>query len=131
MTRRAVTTRVQQRDYGTPLQHVDHTGTYTAAQLDEQGWKLRGACAGRPEHPWFDRANGTETHHARRFCGGCPVARMCLAAALVFAEEYGTWGGHTPTDRQPLAAQLLAGIPLRAVLDHALAGDDTARKRSA
>ena len=39
----------------------------------------------------------------------------------MFAEEYGTWGGHTPTDRAPLTEELRAGVPLRTVLDHALA----------
>jgi WhiB family redox-sensing transcriptional regulator len=45
------------------------------------------------------------------------VRRTCLASSLVYAEEFGIWGGLTASRRVPLLNALAAGARLVDVLD--------------
>lgn len=49
------------------------------------------------------------------------MRRECLAAGLLFGEEFGVWGGLSHIQRRPLIARLLTGVPLATVLASALA----------
>lgn len=39
---------------------------------------------------------------AKKICGRCPIASICLAYAVEAREAYGIWGGMTPTERKLL-----------------------------
>ena len=47
--------------------------------------------AGEPDQ-WFAE-NPADLERAKELCGGCPVRRQCLEAALDRAEPWGVWGG--------------------------------------
>lgn len=72
-------------------------------------WLDRARCAGDA-----DAAALLEntTDEARRYCLGCPVLELCLAAALVEeqgasrAMRHGVRGGHSPTERRELERRL-------------------------
>jgi Transcription factor WhiB len=39
---------------------------------------------------------------AKQICARCPIINQCAEYAVSAQEEYGIWGGLTPTDRQQL-----------------------------
>ncbi len=41
---------------------------------------------------WFAE-HPADLERAKMMCGGCPVRRQCLAAALERGEPWGVWGG--------------------------------------
>lgn len=41
---------------------------------------------------WFANSPA-ELEQAKALCGGCPIRRRCLAAALDRSEPWGVWGG--------------------------------------
>lgn len=56
--------------------------------------------------PWYpDKDNGCKYTEARKFCAECPLAEMCLAAAmeeeagLAYWLRFGMRGGRTPAQR--------------------------------
>ena len=106
--------------YGRPMPWIDHTGGPTVADLDMPRWHADAACSGADAWWWFVDAKKIAARDALATCAGCPVRRTCLAAALVYAEEYGIWGGLTAVQRTPLLGRLSAGEPLGDVLDTAL-----------
>ena len=82
-------------------------------------WADRASCRdGRADdwHPDPDAPDGAAAAaRAVQVCQGCPVARACLAAALV-ADEQGIWGGTTEAQRADLLAVLGTGVRVEAVL---------------
>ena len=48
---------------------------------------------------------------AKALCGGCPVRRQCLAAALDRAEPWGVWGGEILQSGMVLARKRPRGRP--------------------
>lgn len=56
---------------------------------------------------WFADDNGlgsTYQHlkEARQGCAACPVQALCAEYAIVANEEFGIWGGLTPSERRGL-----------------------------
>ena len=104
-----------------PRRWVDGDGGPTVNELARSYWQDRGACADQGTQAWFVRYEGSHSAEpAKRICVGCPVRRDCLAAALLFGEEYGIWGGLDRHQRKPLTAALREGVTLGAVLDETL-----------
>ncbi len=89
------------------------------ADLASGLWAYRASCRDdRPDdwHPDPDiPGSAAAAARAVRVCHGCPVARACLAAALV-ADEQGIWGGTTADQRTDLLQLLGTGVNVEAVL---------------
>ena len=106
--------------YGRPMPWIELGPEFSVRQLDASRWQPRGACTHRSSSLWFEDANSPKTRRAKAICDTCPVRRTCLAAALVYAEEYGVWGGVPACKRRPLIVRLAAGEVLGSVLDDVL-----------
>ena len=89
--------------------------------LARGGWKENGTCRQTDPELWFADTSRRTNARAASICASCPVRRPCLAWALVFAEEFGVWGGLDAADRLPLHRRLITGEPLTAVLAAAMA----------
>ena len=50
----------------------------------------------------FFPEKGASTRPAKRICGDCPVAAMCLQYALDEGIEWGIWGGKSPQERREI-----------------------------
>lgn len=107
--------------YGRPMPWIDHGRGPSVRELDSPRWQPRASCTGAGEWLWFADANSPLTRRAVSICAQCPVRRACLAAALVYAEEFGVWGGVTSAQRRVLLNRLADGSNLTAILDEALA----------
>lgn len=62
--------------------------------------KDRGACVGKDPDLWFPGRGPNSANTAKAVCQGCPVRELCLEYALEAKEEFGIWGGTTPTERK-------------------------------
>lgn len=107
--------RVVFRTFGQPLAHVRTTPS-VVKELDGIRWRLRGRCAGDQSGAWFADLRTPAARMARLACASCPVKRRCLAAALLYGEEYGIWGGLAPEERTVLDVRLQRGDSLNAVV---------------
>ena len=105
---------------GRPMPWIDMAGGPTLGELEPARWHPRAACTGNSTWAWFTEGDGPRLKDRLRTCEECPVRRSCLASALVYAEEYGLWGGLIPPRRRPLLNALAAGARLGDVLDAAL-----------
>lgn len=68
----------------------------------DQQWRRLAACAGMDVNMFIPEARGEGQLlyvPARQVCAGCPVRKACLDYALANREEFGMWGGTTPTER--------------------------------
>ena len=119
MTGPETASRVALRPFGVPLPYV-RASARVLDELDGIRWRERGLCAGDPAGGWFEDTRTPTARRARAVCSGCPVQRRCLAAALVYGEEYGIWGGLDPDERQVLDQRLHEGSSLGAVVDGVL-----------
>lgn len=115
-TRRQVESGVWQHTYGRAIPGLNSVGGPSVLRLCRNDWKHRGSCLGLEQTLWFSEADGTANRRGAEICEGCPVRDLCLAAGLVFHEEFGIWGGLNPAQRQPLLQRLTAGEPLAEVL---------------
>jgi len=106
--------------YGIALP-FDLTGAPPVRELAHGEWRLAAACRSRDFEWWFAKPTSARSRLAVQLCEGCPVRRECLAAGLLFGEEFGVWGGLSHIQRRPLIARLLTGVPLATVLASALA----------
>lgn len=95
---------------------VDVTGAPSARELAHGQWRLAATCRSRDHEWWFAKPTSARSRLAVQLCEGCPVRRECLAAGLLFGEEFGVWGGLSHIQRRPLVARLLTGVPLGTVL---------------
>ena len=59
---------------------------------------------------WFAE-DPTQLERAKNLCGGCPIRRACLAAALDRAEPWGVWGGEILERGMVLARKRPRGRP--------------------
>lgn len=114
------THRVAYRSFGTPLRHVRVTPDVVRA-IDGIRWRLNGTCAGDKSEMWFADLRAPATRRARTICEACPVRTACLAAALLYGEEYGIWGGVDPDERLVLDRRLRLGESLRSVVRSVIA----------
>jgi len=105
--------------YGVPMA-VDHTGAPSLTVLARGQWRRDAACGREDDSWWFTRPSTRAHQVAVAICASCPVRRQCLAASLVYAEEFGIWGGTSAHHRPELVARLRDGTPLIEVLDHVL-----------
>lgn len=107
--------------YFDPRRWVNQDDGPNPTQLRRSRWQDKGACADQDTEEWFVRHEASRTGYpAKRICATCPVKRDCLAASLLFFEEYGIWGGLDRHQRKALAKQLRRGATLGTVLDQAL-----------
>lgn len=51
---------------------------------------------------WFQEHGTSSYRIARSLCNRCPVRVKCLDFALKNSEEFGMWGGLSPTERKLL-----------------------------
>ena len=105
--------------YGIPIP-VPHTGAPSLADLAHGDWREAAACRGADESWWFAHPSSRRHIAAIAICESCPVRRECLAASLVYAEEFGMWGGLSSHLRPALVSRLRQGAPLLEVLDQVL-----------
>lgn len=112
--------RVAFRSFGIPLAHVRTTAA-AIKELDGIRWRLRGRCSSDESGAWFKDPRTPAARTARSVCASCPVQARCLAAALLYGEEYGIWGGLDPEQRAALDRRLQRGETLRGVVTSALA----------
>ena len=110
--------------YGRPMPWIDLGPELSVRELDASRWQPQGSCADSSSWLWFEDANSPKTRRAETICETCPVRRTCLAASLVYAEEFGVWGGVPACKRRPLLLRLASGEHLGAVLDDVLAHQD-------
>ena len=101
--------------YGLALP-FDLTGAPSARDLANGDWRLAATCRGRDHELWFAKPTSARSRRAVQLCEACPVRRQCLAAALLFGEEFGVWGGLNHLQRRPLIARLLTGVPFATIL---------------
>lgn len=106
--------------YGKPMPWIEMAGGPTLAELDPARWHPTAACARDIAGGWFAEGRDLRVPNRKRTCEECPVRRTCLASSLVYAEEYGIWGGLTAAGRKPLLDALASGAHLGDVLDSAL-----------
>ena len=76
--------------------------------LEDLDWEDDARCAGRPaEWFWTNRAAVSAERDAALECcngdTGCPVRRQCLAYAIAYNQNAGTWGGMLSHERGDLA----------------------------
>lgn len=105
--------------YGIPIP-VTHAGAPSLADLAHGDWRDSAACREEDESWWFAHPSSRRHHAAISICESCPVRRECLAASLVYAEEFGMWGGLSSHLRPPLVNRLREGTPLVDLLDQVL-----------
>lgn len=60
------------------------------------------ACAEVDPELWFPERGGGPAGDAKAICRRCPVQRDCLDWALDVNEEFGIWGGLSPSERAEL-----------------------------
>jgi hypothetical protein len=89
-------------------------------------WADHAACAGLPGDPYFPEKDGLPPAEAISLCASCPVARQCLASALVYEAadglRHGWWGGYSPGQRAALWPRLrnqAVELPVLALTDPA------------
>ncbi len=63
---------------------------------------------------WFAE-HPADLERAKMMCGGCPVRRQCLAAALERGEPWGVWGGEILQRGTVLAHKRPRGRPSKLV----------------
>jgi WhiB family transcriptional regulator, redox-sensing transcriptional regulator len=69
------------------------------ARIDENGWRKRAACLGKPTWMFFPgRGDSKTTDAAKAVCATCPVAAECLAAHA--DEPVGIFGGTSYKQRR-------------------------------
>ena len=59
---------------------------------------------------WFAE-DPADLEQAKVLCGGCPIRRACLAAALERGEPWGVWGGEILDRGMVLARKRSRGRP--------------------
>src|SRR6266545_2599831 len=84
-------------------------------------WRERAECLGRDTDEFYPEADVPRISDPKDRCAFCPVARSCLASALLHDEE-GVWGRTTEAERDELRDDITRGIPVAIVLDDALLG---------
>jgi len=83
----------------------------TPEALEPQLWRHAAACAGSDPTPFFPRDDLDEQvrrdleHQALQVCSRCPVRVPCLQYSRVTGQEYGVWGGLTPSMRHQRATR--------------------------
>ena len=105
--------------YGIPLP-IDASGGPAVRDLAHGEWRQSATCRSREFEWWFAKPTSARSHDAVRLCEACPVRRECLAASLLYGEEFGLWGGLSHLQRRPLLARLAAGASLGSVIDQVL-----------
>lgn len=106
--------------YGQRQPHVDATGGPNVRALAFGEWRTRGSCRGQQQDLWFAAPGSRDAARALLICQACPVRRECLAAALVFGDRFGVWGGVDDKQRRQLTRDLHRGATLGGILDRVL-----------
>lgn len=102
------------------LMPFDVTGAPAPRELAHGPWRQSASCRGRDVEWWFAKPTSARSRAAVAVCRACPVRRECLAAGLLYREEFGVWGGVNHLQRRPLLARLFGGESLGSVLASAL-----------
>lgn len=64
---------------------------------------------------WFAESP-VDLEHAKVLCGGCPIRRQCLTAALERNEPWGVWGGEIIERGTVVARKRPRGRPRKDVI---------------
>lgn len=80
-------------------------------------WHIKANCLGTEDAIFFGASDPEtrppytlgEIKKAKNLCATCPVAAICLRAALINREEYGVWAGTTRKARKKMLAAIDAG----------------------
>lgn len=72
-----------------------------------EAWRRLAGCRTMDTSLFYYEKEGARGHRAyppevREACNHCPVRKACLEFALANREEYGYWGGTTPTQRKKM-----------------------------
>ncbi|MDN5795880.1 MAG: WhiB family transcriptional regulator [Intrasporangium sp.] len=111
---------IWRREYGQAVPGLNPTGGPSMIALSRPGWKTTGLCVSATGDAWFSEHGTGKAQRAAQICASCPIRDLCLAAALVFGEEFGIWGGLPPAQRRPFEGRVRAGEPLGMILADAL-----------
>lgn len=97
--------------------------TQPAFLQSDMDWAPKGTCATVYAETGYDAWYGPndddpeyntgqlraeDMKRARRYCAECPVRLECLTFAFNTNQQYGIWGGYTPTERTQIRKRALA-----------------------
>ena len=78
-----------------------------------EDWHRRAACRGKDPELFYPAGTTgpapVQADLAKAICHRCPVLDNCLQSALDTREDWGIWGGTTPTERRKLLKLRRAG----------------------
>jgi Transcription factor WhiB len=63
-------------------------------------------CRGTGESFYTERGEIAKVRRAKALCARCPAQQMCRQYAVETGDEFGIWGGTSPTERQQLRREL-------------------------
>lgn len=73
----------------------------TVTAVHKPTWYPQGACVDEDPDPFYQPEIVGNERRAKRICHGCPVVDLCLETAIaVTGDDWGVWGGSTPTERE-------------------------------
>lgn len=87
--------------------------TYRNTPMEEEvpvsePWREGASCRGHDLSVFFpDEGDAAGIERAKRICGNCPVAELCLSYAVETNQTEGIWGGATRQERRRLRRKWL------------------------
>lgn len=70
-------------------------------------WMTEGLCTQTDPEVFYPRPGESRTMRiAKQICHDCPIQMRCLTYALKHREQFGIWGGFTPSERRRMNAGL-------------------------
>ena len=77
--------------------------TYPFPSIEPEPWEESAVCRSVGRDVFFIKTP-TAYKTAKAICQTCPVIGICLASALANGDEFGVFGGTTPSERQRIVA---------------------------
>ena len=82
---------------------MEHPDTYPFPSIEPEPWEQFGNCRSVGREMFFIK-KPTAYAAAKEVCKPCVVRDLCLAASLRNGDDYGVFGGTTPSERQRIIA---------------------------